>query len=102
MPLRWVCANIELEGADMLTAVVQFVYPVAGRIFLRQDQSSPLADTMVYVEGLLYSDGSRNATDGHKWHVHEDIPGKDFFNWTGRCLSAGKHFNPYQIGKDER
>ena len=102
VPLRWVCANIELEGADMLTAVVQFVYPVAGRIFLRQDQSSPLADTMVYVEGLLYSDGSRNATDGHKWHVHEDIPGKDFFNWTGRCLSAGKHFNPYQIGKDER
>jgi Cu/Zn superoxide dismutase len=102
VPLRWVCANIELEGADTLTAVVTFVYPVAGRIFFRQDQSSPLADTTVYVEGLLYSDGSRNATDGHKWHVHEDVPGKDFFNWTGRCLSAGKHFNPYQISKDER
>ena len=40
-------------------------------------------------------------TEGHRWHVLQDIPGKDFFNWTGRCLSAGGHFNPYRITEEE-
>ena len=101
IPHRWVCANIELDGAEMMTAVAAFVYPVAGRIIFRQDVSHPLADTFIYVEGLLYSDGSKNATDNHPWHVHVDVPGKDFFNWTGRCISAGNHFNPYQINSGE-
>ena len=80
----------------------RFVYPIAGKIVFRQDVKNPLSDTFIYVEGLLYSDGSKNASSDHKWHVHEDIPGKDFFNWTGRCLSAGKHFNPYHLTSDER
>ena len=101
-PVRWVCANIELKDSDIITAVANFVYPIAGRIVFRQDVKNPLADTSIYVEGLLYSDGSKNASEGHKWHIHEDVPGKDFFNWTGRCLSAGKHFNPYHITSDER
>ena len=67
-----------------------------------QDISDPLADTAIYVEGLLYSDGSKNSSDGHKWHVHNDIPGKDFFNWTGRCNSAGNHYNPYHLTREPR
>lgn len=102
IPHRWVCTNIELEGAEMITAVAQFVYPVAGRILFRQDMADPLSDTFIYVEGLLYSDGSKNSSDGHTWHIHEDIPGKDFFNWTGRCLSAGKHYNPYHLSREGR
>ena len=60
----------------------------------------PLLD-QVYVEGLVYTDGSKNDSDSHAWHVHNEIPGKDFFNWTGRCLSAGGHFNPYRISKED-
>lgn len=100
IPHRWVCANIELEGSEMITAVASFVYPIAGRIIFRQDVSNPLSDTFIYVEGLLYSDGTKNESDSHPWHVHEDIPGKDFFNWTGRCNSAGNHFNPYRISHE--
>ena len=102
VPDRWVCANIELVNSEMLTAVAKFVYPIAGRIIFRQNIKDPLSDTFIYVEGLLYSDGSKNKTEGHKWHVHQDIPGKDFFNWTGRCLSAGDHFNPYQLNLEDR
>ena len=101
VPKRWICANIEEENKQILTAVAKFTYPVAGRIIFKQDQEDPLADTMVYVESLLYSDGTKNDTNGHRWHVHTDIPGKDYFNWTGRCLSAKGHFNPYQVSKDE-
>ena len=60
----------------------------------------PLLD-QVYVEGLVYTDGSKNDSGSHAWHVHNEIPGKDFFNWTGRCLSAGGHFNPYRISKED-
>jgi len=102
VPLRWVCANIETEGAEMITGIAQFVYPIAGQVVFRQDVSHPLADTQVFVAGFVYSDGNKKQTDGHRWHVHEDVPGKDFFNWTGRCLSAGHHFNPYQLNVDER
>jgi len=28
------------------------------------------------------------------------IIGKDFFNWTGRCLSTGNSFNPYKVTHD--
>jgi len=102
IPNRWVCANVELAGpnTEMMTAVAEFTYPVAGRVIFRQDISDPLADTAIYVEGLLYSDGSKNSSDGHKWHVHNDIPGKDFFNWTGRCNSAGNHYNPYHLTRE--
>jgi len=100
-PVRWVCTNLVLKDSDMITAEARFVYPVAGKIIFRQNIKDPLSDTAIYVEGLLYSDGGKNSSDNHAWHVHEDIPGKDFFNWTGRCLSAGKHFNPYHLTRDE-
>ena len=102
VPHRWVCATIEQERVrEVHTAMATFTYPVGGRIMFRQEAGNPLADTLVYVEGLLYTDGSKNKTDGHSWHVHVDVPGKDFFNWTGRCLSAGGHFNPYRISKED-
>ena len=101
-PSRWVCTNIELASADMMTAVATFTYPVGGRIVFRQELDNELADTMVYVEGLVYTDGTKNNSRDHRWHVHTDIPGKDYFNWTGRCLSAGSHFNPYRITEDSK
>ena len=102
VPSRWVCTNIELEGSNMMTAVVTFTYPIGGRIIFRQELDNDQADTMVYVEGLVYTDGTKNFTRDHRWHVHNDIPGKDYFNWTGRCLSAGSHFNPYRITEDSK
>lgn len=101
-PDRWVCANIEQEGLrETLTAVATFTYPIGGYIMFRQEADNPMADTSVYVEGLVYTDGSKNTTDSHPWHVHVEVPGKDFFNWTGRCLSAKGHFNPYHISKED-
>ena len=44
---------------------------------------------------------SQNDTQNHKWHVHTHLPGKDYFNWTGRCLSAKGHFNPYGVDADD-
>jgi Cu/Zn superoxide dismutase len=90
-------ANIEPKGEQgLLTAVA-----TGGRVVFRQEKDAPLSDTMVYVEGLLYTDGSKERTDSHAWHVHMQVPGKDFFNWTGRCKSAGGQFNPYRVSREE-
>lgn len=32
-----------------------------------------------------------------RWMVHENPPGKDYYNWTGRCLSAGTPYNPHKV-----
>ena len=101
-PSRWTCANIRLQGRSYTTAQAIFTYPVAGRILFRQPEDDPTEDTQIFVESLIYSDGSKNDTFDHKWHVHTNIPGRDFFNWTGRCLSAGGHYNPYKIDLDSR
>ena len=102
VPHQWVCANIEPEREQgLLTAVATFTYPVGGRVVFRQEKDAPLSDTMVYVEGLLYTDGSKERTDSHAWHVHMQVPGKDFFNWTGCCKSAGEQFNPYRVSREE-
>ena len=101
-PSRWTCANIRLQGRSYTTAQAVFTYPVAGRILFRQPEDDPTEDTQIFVESLIYSDGSKNDTFDHKWHVHTNIPGRDFFNWTGRCLSAGGHYNPYKIDLDSR
>jgi hypothetical protein len=34
----------------------------------------------------------------HNWHVHVNEHGKDFYNWSKRCESAGEHFNPFNVG----
>lgn len=35
-----------------------------------------------------------------RWMVHDNPPGKDFYNWTGRCLSAGSPYNPHKVSYD--
>jgi Cu/Zn superoxide dismutase len=97
VPKRWFCANIDLHDQQLVTAVATFTYPIAGRVIFRQAEDEPFADTTVFVESLLYSDGSKNDSRDHRWHVHVQVPGKDFFNWTGRCLSAGGHYNPHKV-----
>lgn len=93
---RWVCANLRSD-LPMIRAAVTFRYPIVGEIIFEQPEDDPLAETMVYIPNLVYSDGSRNDTGEHRWHVHEDIPGKDFYNWTMRCVSAGSHYNPHEV-----
>jgi hypothetical protein len=29
--------------------------------------------------------------------VHTEARGKDYYKWTGRCLSAGEIYNPYKV-----
>jgi Cu/Zn superoxide dismutase len=96
VPKRWTCASIT-TGRREVTAIAEFVYPMAGRIVMTQEENDPFADTTVFVESLLYSDGTKNYTRNHRWAVHDDMPGRDYYNWTGRCLSAGDTFNPYQV-----
>ncbi len=97
-PTRLTCANIGNADKPEITAVAQFTYPVAGRIVFRQDADDAFADTTVFVESLLYSDGTKNYTRDHRWQVHVEQPGRDYFNWTGRCLSTGEQYNPYAVG----
>eukprot|EP00094_Tigriopus_californicus_P005910 TCALIF_05695-PA protein Name:"Similar to sodE Superoxide dismutase [Cu-Zn] 5 (Dictyostelium discoideum)" AED:0.01 eAED:0.01 QI:0/-1/0/1/-1/1/1/0/1143 len=101
VPHRLACTNIDLVDREMLTAVAEYTYPIAGRIIFRQELEDPFSDTQVFVESLVYSDGSKNGTTDHPWHVHTAIPGKDYFNWTGRCLSAMDHFNPYDVSLED-
>ena len=100
IPRRWVCSNLVEMNVDLVTAVATFTYPIVGKIIFRQNANNPNDDTSIFVESLVYSDGSKNDTLDHKWHVHVDIPGSDFYNWTGRCLSAGRHYNPYRVNLD--
>nr|XP_018907893.1 PREDICTED: uncharacterized protein LOC109037571 [Bemisia tabaci] len=80
------------------SAEVTFQYPLAGRIMFRQSLDEPQADTTIIVEYLVHSDGtSLNDTKDLSWQIHENPPGKDFYNWTARCVSAGKLFDPHKI-----
>eukprot|EP00096_Caligus_rogercresseyi_P009025 TRINITY_DN2990_c0_g1_i1.p1 TRINITY_DN2990_c0_g1~~TRINITY_DN2990_c0_g1_i1.p1 ORF type:complete len:1002 (-),score=161.09 TRINITY_DN2990_c0_g1_i1:221-3226(-) len=106
IPKRWICSNIHLmfegdKSPPIIIAEAQFTYPIAGKIIFEQDGSNPNSDTSIFIQGLVYSDGSKNDTRDHHWHVHVLSPGKDFYNWTGRCNSAGSHFNPYNVPSDE-
>ncbi|XP_063614256.1 uncharacterized protein LOC134787421 [Penaeus indicus] len=93
---RWLCANIR-PTEPQIRAAVTFRYPLVGEIIFEQEAANYLADTTVFVSYLVYSDGSRNSTGKHRWHVHDHVPGRDFYNWTMRCVSAGGHYNPYKI-----
>ena len=92
----WICANLQ-DSRPMITAAAIFRFPLGGRVLFSQPEDSPDEDTTVLQEGLLYNDGSMNGTDRHRWHVNELVPGADFRNWSGRCLSAGDTFNPYMV-----
>ena len=80
-----------LYQKEMQTAEVVFQYPIASRIYLRQDKHDPWADTYVIVESLMHSDGERvNDSMDHRWAIHELPPhSTDFYNWQNRCISTG-------------
>lgn len=53
------------------------------------------------IEYLVHSDGSNiSNTAEHRWAINENPPGKDYYNWTARCLSAGNVYNPYKVDFD--
>lgn len=100
----WTCATILLYQDNrhyqmqMITAQVHFRYPIVGRILFRQPMNNSLDDTSIIIEYLIHADGSSvNTTDKHRWAIHVEPPGKDFYNWTGRCLSTGQIYNPYNV-----
>lgn len=82
----------------IFTAQVIFRYPTVGRILFRQARDEPWTDTSILVEYLVHADGANlNNSAEHRWAIHDLPPGKDFYNWTGRCLSAGPVYNPYKV-----
>lgn len=93
---RWICTNLGHSGS-VVTAVATFVYPIVGRVVFRQEKDKPWSETTVMAE-LSYSDGTPNNTMGHSWHVHSNPHGRDFYNWSRRCDSAGPLFNPFSVG----
>lgn len=69
-------------------------------MLFRQVKDEPWADTSILIEYLVHADGATlNSSVNHRWAIHEFPPGKDYYNWTGRCLSAGAVFNPYKVGE---
>ncbi|XP_022670740.1 uncharacterized protein LOC111254308 [Varroa destructor] len=93
---RWICSSITYPS-ETVTAVATFFYPIVGRVIFRQEINNPWAETTVLAE-LTYADGTANSTEGHRFDIHLDPPGRDFYNWTKRCESAGKDYNPFDVG----
>ncbi|CAH1405229.1 unnamed protein product [Nezara viridula] len=99
----WICSTLIRyiwakpdQKLPVLTAEVSYRYPLVGKIIMHQPVEG--GETTVLVEGLVYSDGSsQNTTHEHRWGIHINPPGKDYFNWTARCVSAGPVFNPFMV-----
>ncbi|KAL1137771.1 hypothetical protein AAG570_009467, partial [Ranatra chinensis] len=99
----WICAPLIRYFSSqpeykvpMITAEAVYRYPLVGRIIFQQPY--PYGDTSVLIEGLVHADGTTlNTTREHRWGVHINPPGKDFFNWTARCVSAGPVYDPYKV-----
>ncbi|XP_058804660.1 uncharacterized protein LOC131671891 [Phymastichus coffea] len=105
--IPWVCGTFTAQlprnagKMPMITAQVIFRYPIVGKIIFRQPRDEPEMDTTIIVEYLVHSDGSAlNDSVDHRWMIHDKRPGKDYYNWTARCVSAGAPFNPYKIEWD--
>uniref|UniRef100_T1H2Q3 Superoxide dismutase copper/zinc binding domain-containing protein n=1 Tax=Megaselia scalaris TaxID=36166 RepID=T1H2Q3_MEGSC len=91
----WACGTIlqyikkGIYQKPMLTAQILFRYPIVGRILFRQPKDEPWQDTIIIVEYLIHADGStEDSSDGHRWAIHNDAPGKDFYDWQNRCIST--------------
>lgn len=77
-----------------ITSILSFV----GKILFRQPSSFYWEDTTVIVEYLIHADGGTvNTTHNHRWAIHTQIPGTDFYDWQNRCLSTGDVFNSFHI-----
>lgn len=92
---RWICANIGYPERTIV-AKATFYFPVIGQIVFRQQEKDPISDTTVH-GNLQYADSAMNTTHNHIWRVHLHETGRDFYNWTKRCLSAGEAYNPFAI-----
>lgn len=95
---RWICSTIGYSDA-VVTAVAVFHYPIYGKVIMRQLVDNPFSETSVFAD-LSYSDSSVNDTDHHAWNIFSLPPGRDFYNWSRRCISAGDQFNPFEVGDD--
>ncbi|KRT83375.1 hypothetical protein AMK59_3560, partial [Oryctes borbonicus] len=100
----WICGSIVLYNRylkyqkPMFTAQVLFRYPIVGRILFRQPLEEPWADTSVFIDYIVHADGSTlNNSASHRWAIHSSPPGKDFYSWQNRCLSANEVYNPYKV-----
>nr|XP_023029851.1 uncharacterized protein LOC111517802 [Leptinotarsa decemlineata] len=105
----WICGGITLYEPNfeyqkqIFTAQVIFRYPTVGRLLMRQAKDEPWSDTTVLIEYLVHADGAAlNNSAEHRWAIHDLPPGKDFYNWTGRCLSSGPVYNPYKVDFDNK
>lgn len=82
----------------MDTVEVLYKYPIVGRVLMRQPKDQPWEETVILFEYLILADGNTPVdSSNHRWAIHENAPGRDFYNWTGRCLSSGDVFNPYRL-----
>ncbi|XP_053619640.1 uncharacterized protein Rsod [Plodia interpunctella] len=88
---------------QLTSAEVIFRYPIVSRVILRQPMNKHWEDTTIIIESMIHADGSNvNNTFEHRWAIHDKPPGADFYNWTARCLSAGKVYEPHGIDIDTR
>lgn len=47
---------------------------------------------------LIHADGyNKNTTHNHRFAIHQDPPGKDFYSWQNRCSSTKQIFNPSKV-----
>lgn len=106
---KWSCGVLslyqknEIYQVPMFTGQVLYRYPIVGRILLRQPQEEPWADTTLIIEYLIHADGAAlNNSDSHRWAIHLEPPGLDFYNWSERCVSAKQVFNPYKVEFDKK
>uniref|UniRef100_A0A182R615 Superoxide dismutase copper/zinc binding domain-containing protein n=1 Tax=Anopheles funestus TaxID=62324 RepID=A0A182R615_ANOFN len=99
----WACGTVALYEFNrpyqvpILTAQVLFRYPIVGRILFRQMKDEYWTETGIIFEYLIHADGSTvNRTADHRWAIMDDAPGKDFYDWQNRCVSAGGVYNPFK------
>lgn len=87
----------------MQTAQLLFRYPIVGKILFRQPKDEPWHDTTIIIEYLIHADGSSlNNSESHRWSIHAQPPGKDFYSWQNRCISAAEIYNPYKVSFDSK
>lgn len=85
-------------NSELFISLLHVRYPIAGRIIFRQPSEDWTEDTIILMDMLVHADGtSLNDTKDHRWGVSINPPGKDFYNWTARCVSAGASFDPFQV-----
>ncbi|XP_055533520.1 uncharacterized protein LOC129723361 [Wyeomyia smithii] len=99
--IPWACGPVTLYEMNrpyqipIITAQVLFRYPIVGRIVFRQVRDEFWSDTAIIFEYLIHADGANvNNTADHRWGITFDAPGKDFYDWQNRCVSAGAIYNP--------